>query len=149
MTGIDPLLLNLVAAAERGETCPPLVLVVGTWIVQGQLVSSARFLEETRQHIQQRVLGSLRAKDRANPETRARATQIASEHFGPLGTVERPSHLALSFLDATLANSVTITVPTLRVPVGAVDSWWVTDHYVETEKRCGGGGGGAGFEMTF
>lgn len=141
MTTIDPLLLNLLEAAERGETCPPLVAVVGTWIVQGRLVSTSAFLEANREHVQKRILSGLKLRDRSNPLADERASQIASQHLSPLGSDEGAMPLCLSFLDATLASGATVSVPAIRVPVSAVDSWWVSDHYVEGQKVRGGGVG--------
>lgn len=141
MITIDPLLLNLLEAAERGEECPPLVLVVGTWLVQGKLVSTSRYLDENRAHVQKRVLSGLKARDRANPAAESSAAQIASQHLAPLGLADGATPLCLSIIDATLASATTISVPAIRVPVSAVDSWWVTDHYVEGQKMRGGGVG--------
>ena len=142
MITIDPLLLNLLEAAERGEKCPPLVLVVGTWIVQGKLVSTTSYLEENQAHVQKRVLSGLKAGDRAHPAAESSAAQVASQHLGALGTADGATPLCLSIIDATLASgATTITVPAIRVPVSAVDSWWVTDHYVEGQKVRGGGVG--------
>ena len=158
MTTIDPLLLNLLEAAERGEKCPSLVVVAGPWIIQGTLVGTAAFLETCQLNAHDQLMELWGSPERKNPMSPEDAAQIATQSLAPLGTAGGPGSPSLGLTKATLTGAVTVSVPAIRVPLTAITAWWVTDHQVKEPKlpaepvsgrERGGGGGGLAIDISF
>lgn len=157
MTLMDPLLLNLLAAAERGEKCPPLVVVTGTWVIQGALVGTTAFLEASQTHVYDKLIRLWGSAERKNPMSPEDAAQIAGQRLAPLGISGGAVSPSLSLIEVTLTGVTTLSVPAMRVPLAAIDAWWVTDHAVETQQPVaergsetrGGGGVSVGVAFGF
>ncbi|MBG0741355.1 hypothetical protein IV500_18485 [Paeniglutamicibacter antarcticus] len=138
MTSIDPFLLNILTAAERNEKCPLVVLVVGSWIVKGQPVSTAQFRLLTQESAADTILKTAGIRERAKPDSKVKAAKTAMGYLGALNGPGEAGQESISLADAIVVNASTRRVPAMRVPLRAIDSWWVTEHTIESPRASGG-----------
>jgi hypothetical protein len=146
---VDQRLVNLAASAERELPCPSILnLLVGSWLVQGQPVSSRQFLEATEGSLQESLAQTSEA--RRFRGTAEQKQQIIREATDPMMSSLRTAEdgpLSLNLVNVTIAGSVgpSLHPPAVRIPLPAVGAWWITDFAIKN----GGGGGGGGVSVGF
>jgi hypothetical protein len=144
---VDGRLQSLIEAAERGERCPDIYILVGSWIIQGLPVSTDQFMRITYSDYHRQVSETKEAQKVRNQQER---DQLISQHVSPLigafGLGSRQDGLALSVANAAVSGSTgpVLHVPALRIPVTAVQSWWSASFSVD-QNRGYSGGVGVGF----
>jgi hypothetical protein len=142
-THVDGRLQSLIEAAERGERCPDIYVLVGSWVIQGLPVSTAEFMNITYGDYYRQVADTRDARKLSrNPDERDR---LISQHLAPymatFGNAGPQDGLALSVAHASVSGSTgpILQVPALRVPIGAVQSWWSAGFTVDQNRGYSGG----------
>lgn len=147
MTEIDPLLMNILNAAERGEKVPKIVLVVGPWVVMGSPVSTERFRQLTNESLADTTWKTAKIRDRARADSKSQAATLAAGYLAAMGGGDSNNQVSISIESALMVNGISIRIPAMRVPLASVDSWWVTTHTAEAQSSYNGGGVGVGFSF--
>lgn len=146
---IDPALLCLLAAAERGEETPRISLLTGSWLVQGQPTRSRDFVSHSADVWWAEVAATSTVKEFRGTEDEKVA--LIRRCVDPLSATvnawESPGVPVLTLLWGVIAGGVgaTFHMPTLRVPLSSVQAWWVTRFGVTQPQE---GGGVVGFGMV-
>lgn len=146
---IDGRLISLVEAAERGENCPDVCVLVGSWVVQGLPIGTKQFLEITYADYWREVSSINEVRRIKNPNER---NHFVGQHLAPFmatfGPESPQDKLSLSLTNASVSGTTgpIIQVPALRIPVAAVQTWWSAKFTVDQNKPRGGG---VGFGISF
>lgn len=149
-TAIDPALLCLLAAAERGEETPSICLLTGSWMVQGQPARSGDFGRLSGQAWWGQLAATRDVKKFRGTEDE-KVAMIRQKLNPLLATIiawESPGIVpVLTLVRCVIGGGVgaTFEMPTLRVPLSSVQAWWVTEFSVNQPK----GGGMVGVGMSF
>lgn len=140
---VDGRLRSVMEAAERGEKCPDVFLLVGGWVVQGRPVSTAEFMNITYWDYHRQVAESREARKMSkSPEERDR---LIGQHLAPVmaafGNASPQDGMALSIANATVSGLAgpNLQVPALRVPIGAIQTWWAAASTVDPTRGYSGG----------
>lgn len=148
-SAIDPLLLRVVQAAQRGEECPPLVLIAGGWLIQGAPVSTEAFYEATYRVNYNELAGSSEARRlRVRPEEKEKILEDATRQ--QLLALGDPSGLEGAVINLLRASAYPPGAPAvntgaMRIPLTAVASWWATGF--STDKAQTSSSIGFGFSF--
>jgi hypothetical protein len=143
----DQALLAIAEAAERGEEMPGICLFTGILSIFGNPIASAEARELMKESMARTMLRSESRLRRRKPEVAAEARGLADGYLARFGSGVVANAGGLSLKDAVLVVTPTserISVPTVRVSLDAVDSWFVGDF----ESSGGTGSGFVGF-VTF
>lgn len=139
---MDGRLQSLIEAAERGDRCPDIKVLVGSWIIQGLPISTDQFMRATYADYHRQVAETREAQKIRNQQER---DQLISQHISPLinafGMGSPQDGLALSVANAAVSGSTgpIIHVPALRIPVGSIQSWWSASFGVDQNRGYSGG----------
>jgi hypothetical protein len=140
---VDGRLQSIMEAAERGETCPAIYLLVGGWVVQGRPVSTAEFMNITYWDYHRQVAES--REGRKISKSVEERDRLIGQHLAPVmaafGHSSPQDGVALSIANATVSglSGPNLLVPALRVPVGAVQTWWAAASTVDPARGYSGG----------
>lgn len=147
---VDGRLQSMVEAAERGETCPDIYVLVGSWVIQGVPISTAEFLKLTHSDYYSQVAETREARKLSrDPAERER---VINEHLAPymstFGASTDQDAAALSIRNPAISGSSgpIIHTPAMRVPLSAVQGWWSAKFTVDQNRRYSGG---VGFGFSF
>lgn len=142
---MDKRLLALSESAERGESCPVLNVLSGSWLISGSPCTTRKFMEATHANFYQQVVNTTELRRYKNEEQHLRH-DILKQTNPMMTTFDQGPHEpeeAISLLNATVVASTgpALKVPALRVQLGSVGSWWVTDFRADQEFSYVGGVG--------
>jgi hypothetical protein len=140
----DQALLSLAEAAERGDEMPGVCLFAGVLSIFGVPVSSIEARELMKESLAHTMLRSESRLRRRKDAVVAEAHQSAEGYLARFGSGVVANAGGLSLKDAALVVTPTaerITVPTVRISLDAVDSWFVGDF----ESSAGGSSSFFGF----
>ncbi|PRY10758.1 hypothetical protein [Kineococcus rhizosphaerae] len=148
-SSLDPVLLRLVQAAERGEECPPLVLIAGGWLIQGSPVSTEAFYDVTYRVNYNELAGSPEARRlRGRPEEKERILEDATrKQLAPLGEPIGLGGAVINLLRASAypPGAPAVNTGAMRVPLAAVASWWATGFSTDKQQTSSSVGFGFSF----
>jgi hypothetical protein len=140
----DQALLAIAEAAERGDEMPGICLFTGILSIFGNPISSSEALSLMRESMVHTMLRSESRLQRRKDAVVAEAHDAADGHLARFSSGVVPNAGGLSLKDAVLVVTPTserISVPTVRVSLDAVNSWFVGDF----ESSAGGNSGFFGF----
>jgi hypothetical protein len=133
----DQALQAIAEAAEAGAEMPGICMFTGVLSIFGIPISSAEARDLMRQTMTDTLLQSQSRLRRRKDAVAAEALQTADGYLAPFGSGVAANGGGLSLRDAVLVVTPTserITVPTVRVSLDSVSSWFVGDF-----KSSGGG----------
>ncbi|SDO18815.1 hypothetical protein SAMN04515671_0081 [Nakamurella panacisegetis] len=134
---LDPRLVALAEAVERGAVVAPIGILTGAGLVQGTPVTYAAFYEAStisigRQLARAMPSRELKSYDGREADLWAHLRGRINPAMSALGDPSQPDTLALNIAPAQCTLGTTVLhVPAVRVPLSAVDTWWVSDFIPE------------------
>lgn len=145
---MDLRLQALADSAEREQPVPGVCLLVDGWLVQGTPVSTRHFLGLTHSNLNHLARSALGHRDEKALRAKLSEDQIwglLSEQTLPLvAALETPNHgpagglnLAPVLLAGSFGDIETVGV---RIPLTAINAWWV-GSFRHIPRRTSGGGG--------
>lgn len=142
---MDKRLLALSASAERGEDCPVLNILSGSWLISGSPCTTRQFMEATHSNFYQQAASTTELRRYKNQEQQLRQ-DLLSQTNPLMKTFDQGAHApedAISLVNATVVASTgpALKVPALRVQLDSVGSWWVTDFRTDQQFSYIGGVG--------
>jgi hypothetical protein len=140
----DQALLAIAEAAERGEEMPGICLFTGVLSIFGIPTSSSEARNLMKESLAHTMLRSESRLRRRKDAVVAEAHEAADGYLARFGSGVVANAGGLSLKDAALvvtSTSERISVPTVRVSLDAVDSWFVGDF----DSSAGGSSGFIGF----
>jgi hypothetical protein len=132
----DPLLLALAAAAERGDDVPRIRLIAGSAIAIGLPTSRERFIRVNREGLEEEWTKYLRPgpwpRKRQQPEGPA-PVERAQSAFAAFGQpIDEETSFNLADVEWwPLGGGDGLSPPAIRIPLAAIDAWWVAGGRVE------------------
>ncbi|MHA6792380.1 hypothetical protein ACVGVM_02505 [Pseudonocardia bannensis] len=146
----DERLLALIDAAENERPCPNVLNVLtGSWLIQGQPVSSRQFEEATQQSLHESIAATPDARRFRGSHDELRQaisgiTQPMLDSVAPGGG--GPGEPALNLIKVMIASATgpSLHPPAIRISAASIAAWWIVDFKVKNK-----GGGSAGFGISF
>jgi hypothetical protein len=139
---VDDYLQAIARAAEAGLECPPLRVVMGGVAAWGVPCASAEFLEANREPMVEQYAQALRERPRRERKTSfVDPKELAAEHLQNVRwprTEAEASPTAVTLADVHLWSLVGgdgMEVPVLRVPLEAVEAWWIAGGHPLPAKK--------------
>lgn len=130
---MDPKLIVLARAANQGEVCPPINLLLSGGLVIGQPVSPDAFDQPSRRAVEQRVWSGMpeARKGRKEDEKLALYRQAMEPMKPVFDAMAEPDEetlgAALTIADAQWLppSGDGLRIKALRVPLASISAWWM------------------------
>jgi hypothetical protein len=130
---IDEHLRAIARAAEAGLECPPVrVVLAGGLVAWGVPRSAERLLDAAHEPLVEQYEEALRDRPKAERRTEhLDAAELAQQHIRNIrwpGREQEDEPDALTLLDVLIwpvAGGDGLQLPGLRVPLSAVQAWWI------------------------
>ena len=139
---MDPALRTLAHAAEAGRDCPPVRLLLASGdLAMGRPGPSSQFLQAMYGPLAAEYAGGLARRDRKHVDTDA----LAGEELLVIGRAQQsldgPEPMTLTLYDASLlaTQGGGVELPAVRVPLEAINAWWIAGGSTIEAPREGGG----------
>jgi hypothetical protein len=138
---VDAHLIAIARAAEAGLECPPLRVVMGGVAAWGVPCASSEFLEASREPMVEQYAEALRARPRRErKEQFVDPEHLADEHLQnvhwPRPEADDPTAVTLADVYLwPLAGGEPLELPVVRVPIDAVETWWIAGERPVTAKN--------------
>ena len=140
---MDARLCDLIVAIEAGQAHPRVItLLTGSWLLQGEPVSTERFRQVSHDSLynsvaKRREIRKFRGTDKERSEL---VLDVTNPIVAALERAGREDNATLNLIEVAIAgqSGPSLHPPAVRVPVSAVTAWWITDF--ETKKSGSGGG---------
>jgi hypothetical protein len=149
---MDPYLIALARAAENGENCPVVRLVLQSGdLVIGQPTKSRYFVDSTFTGLRQEAAAELGRRPRKQrKDDPGDANTLANTALRPMNVnvdVTEPHYLTLSSAQVFWGGRADgVNARAIRVALAGVMLWWITGA---TEFKGSGGGYGVGIGAIF
>ncbi|NAZ84695.1 hypothetical protein [Kineococcus indalonis] len=148
-SSLDLALTRIALAAERGEECPPLVLIAGGWLIQGTPVSTQAFYEATYRVTYNDLAASAEARRlRVQPHEKEQIlTDTTRNQLLALGDPAGLEGSALNLLQASAypPGAPAVNTGAMRVPFAGIASWWATGFSTDKQQTSSSVGFGFSF----
>jgi hypothetical protein len=151
---VDPALLSLAAAAERGDECPYIYALTGGWLIAG-LPTSAKSFREATEHDLGRQLAHAKTRDFRGSQEQLQAMvhdrlQPMMAAFGPEEATGTGDVLNLVKASVTTPVGQVLQVPALRIQLSYVGAWWAARPIGNpAPPRAGGSAVWVGTEFSY
>jgi hypothetical protein len=141
---VDPTLVQLARSANAGSTCPEIRVLAGNTLFVGTPAPSDEFLDATEYGIGEAYFKSKRPTKRKQDAVRAEAVDYAQHQMTTLrqlASTDSADPEVLTLKEAQIwpaSGGDGVQVRAARVPLDAVDGWWIGGGQ---RLRAAGGGG--------
>lgn len=145
---MDEKLRAVAAAAEAGQVCAGVNLLMASWLLQGTPASTEQFMRTTHDNLYAQIANSRDARKFRGDAQQLRDVILEQAHplMIPFGDFSSSDDV-LNLLNVTIVGSIgpSLHVPAVRVPLAQIMGWWATDF----EVKQGNAGGGFGVGVSF